>query len=884
MLPQLIEKLSTCDLVQDPCGSEGLPVADTLWNLVAMVARGSAALSWDWRCKVLVVAVALIAGVTGQEEQSFDENESSSRATVVEEVAALPGAAFFGAISMPLTLQAKKSGASTDVVAKQAKTAASEDVAEAICSSIAASTADNKDPSSTSGSSSSCSLSPMQKFSALSKRLGVRVEDVASNLVDFTRESFPSFEAFCKLLPVQKLVDFSGIWDGLHAFSSPTEEPHTRLAALRLCVLLLHREDHFYQTVVREQVARWKKSLDMDDIDCDDDVSAAQQFEGYEKRRKHFIARLLDCFTPVLVQATRSPPEAPRRRPKDLNDLRKMQGGAGADESKELLSDESNTVEDVKDKAEVETAASPKKAFDMDDIDDDDDIVVEEVTGSGLGAVEGDSSTSQRDQQAALADASEENNKSCTREDSSAISSPALATTPYFIVVQALAVLRDLIVPKFQGIEILGQGVWHMSGSDLLSYVPEALFSALSSLVTDVEHYKRVSRSLEQQERIALKKSADDDISAVKMKEIRETSVEKSVQARLSAAELLFLLLRSRFNTNCVATVVNKKKTVVKNAQRTTISPSDAGDYEYLKSGHTPKEGSISKGDEILIVSATKDHPLWDLRSIFRQLRGLLKGKYTPTLEPMFVRPTAPQIFLFASEMMRMFLQAPARGAKHGVRAQLYDDAARQMLTLETPTFDDLERRIIEAEDFFQITTDVVLQLMGLNLSLPPVPNSPLTPLVSSANQGSSVATIQQQQAAKRATESIEYGMEESVLGDGQMSMEPVPVGWLTDYEKRMAKENAVHARTKSASSSFSTKGNKSSDCCSEPVTLIMLQSEDCLRWNAGLSLYKLISELTKIDPTHLLTAAHRWENEGKQGRIGLVKHLITSLDLMSMK
>lgn len=63
-----------------------------------------------------------------------------------------------------------------------------------------------------------------------------------------------------------------------------------------------------------------------------------------------------------------------------------------------------------------------------------------------------------------------------------------------------------------------------------------------------------------------------------------------------------------------------------------------------------------------------------------------------------------------------------------------------------------------------------------------------------------------------------------------------------------------------------------------------MLQSEDCMRWNAALSLYKLVGELTKLDPTHLLTAAHRWETEGKQGRVLLVRHLISILDLTSMK
>lgn len=58
-----------------------------------------------------------------------------------------------------------------------------------------------------------------------------------------------------------------------------------------------------------------------------------------------------------------------------------------------------------------------------------------------------------------------------------------------------------------------------------------------------------------------------------------------------------------------------------------------------------------------------------------------------------------------------------------------------------------------------------------------------------------------------------------------------------------------------------------------------MSQSEDCLKWNAALSLYKLVLEVTRMEPTNLLTSVCRWESSGQQGRVLLVQHLLKTLD-----
>eukprot|EP00392_Amoebophrya_sp_AT5.2_P007958 g7977.t1 len=850
MLPKIVGKLLGCDLLQECTASDGLPVAETLWNLVAMLARlGEEKLSRELRCKLLVLSVALVAGLKGGDSEGCGEmGTSGSDFTTAASTARMStvsgfrnatafseedGNAFFAKVSCPLTLR----GASR-AAAAQTKHPATPALKDALT------TAER--------SNAEKVYSPLEKLQLISARLNVRVEDVDRDLVQFTKENFAPFRAFCRLLPIHRITEVPAIWEGLRGFTAAHEESQTRMAALRLCVELLQREDDWYLAGCPRSYGEGnlggKKAFDMSDIDDDEDVP-------YESKRKRFIASMFDCFVPILENATVSPPDKPKQKLRDLAaEKRDAETEKAREERKAVDAGVAALVEIKKDVEEgkvsvEESIASAKEALKSVESllpPDSDDEAEEGVKKSVADA------TKQKTSEAAAAEAEEaaEEEEDADEAASAAAgaeeevrSSAKVQTTPFHIVQQTLAVLRGLIVAKFQQVEVISRSAHdspHFQNSDLLTFAPLPLFKCLSALTVDVEYYKRVARMMEQQERIALNKTDSDDLTAVKNKEIREISLDKAVQARASAAEVLFFLLRSRFNANSVATTVvgSKRGEVGKKAKKKTsapetigaVSPTDELEYNVVLPAGSTSSGENKRGkvatrneehpllksmEECLVVSATQDHPLWELREIFADLRKLIKTKHTATLQPFFIRPTAPALLLFASEMLRMFLQAPSYLLQQdSIKAQLYDDAARQILNLPMPHFQDLEIKIVEESgEFFGLVSDVVLQLMDLNLSLPPVPNHPLTPIVSSAAEGKALAEERERQLANAAAGNM-VAVDPvlgsgGILGDGSMDSDPIPVGWILPGEGDPYRALEAGKSSRSAASSSPKKGAK---------------------------------------------------------------------------
>lgn len=130
------------------------------------------------------------------------------------------------------------------------------------------------------------------------------------------------------------------------------------------------------------------------------------------------------------------------------------------------------------------------------------------------------------------------------------------------------------------------------------------------------------------------------------------------------------------------------------------------------------------------------------------------------------------------------------------------------------PHFQDLEIKIVEESgEFFGLVSDVVLQLMDLNLSLPPVPNHPLTPIVSSAAEGKALAEERDRQLANAAAGNM-VAVDPvlgsgGILGDGSMDSDPIPVGWILPGEGDPYRALEAGKSSRSAASSSPKKGAK---------------------------------------------------------------------------
>lgn len=272
-------------------------------------------------------------------------------------------------------------------------------------------------------------------------------------------------------------------------------------------------------------------------------------------------------------------------------------------------------------------------------------------------------------------------------------------------------------------------------------------------------------------------------------------------------------------------------------------------------------EDDIKNVRNATLLTVTKaghaEHPLWSVREVFSKIRVLLKTTHKPTMEPMFVRPTTPELFIYVADLLRIFLVAPRAIAKQPVRSVLCEDAARKIACAKNPKLTHLDVRVVEDQKQLAMVVEAVLQLIDLNLVLPPESNHPLTPLKTMSDV-----------TGGAASNSDLFGRADEDGG--------IPIGWISKVDQELEARSLQKALT-GGSSSSSRKGE--STVLALPVLLAGQQSEDCVRWNAALGFHKLIAELARIDPTHLLTSLYRWEGDGKHGRVLVVKAILQTLD-----
>lgn len=194
------------------------------------------------------------------------------------------------------------------------------------------------------------------------------------------------------------------------------------------------------------------------------------------------------------------------------------------------------------------------------------------------------------------------------------------------------------------------------------------------------------------------------------------------------------------------------------------------------------------------------------------------------TMEPPFVKPTPPELLLYAAEFLHLLLhlKEPAEeeqaGPLRSAPFKLLDDAARAIHQVKPDKSPSLPSgfRPSRAEEE-QLVSDFIGAMLQLNLSLPPDPK------------------------AKFAPASLEDSAKDVILG-WDASMEP---------------------------------GTKSSSSTISEVPRVLSQSSECLRWNAALALYIVGMDLSQLFQDAFESCIARWRKRQEQGKVLLAQDVL---------
>lgn len=203
-----------------------------------------------------------------------------------------------------------------------------------------------------------------------------------------------------------------------------------------------------------------------------------------------------------------------------------------------------------------------------------------------------------------------------------------------------------------------------------------------------------------------------------------------------------------------------------------------------------------------------------------------------PSIEPLFVRPTQPPMVMYAAELLRLLLnQEPGAVASP---SRLQDDAARAIHTLELPTVAPQLPLSLQPEEREQLATEFLTVLVDLNLSLPPDPNAKHAPIT---------------------------------LGEG--SSGEIILGW--DASLSPSAEAAEELNPPRSSRPAAASVADESE-----VARLLAQSDECLRWNAALALYKLGVDLSVVCQDGFLRSLDKWRKRKEQAKVLLAVDLLS--------
>lgn len=303
----------------------------------------------------------------------------------------------------------------------------------------------------------------------------------------------------------------------------------------------------------------------------------------------------------------------------------------------------------------------------------------------------------------------------------------------------------------------------------------------LVALFTDQELNKRFYTALQVAETSHTGK-APIDFVVMKSKKIREESEERANVTRTVAASTLLLTLRVLLKDN-----------------EPIPWPADA-----------------NPGSQRFIFVAAA--------SLFRTPK--------PTIEPIaYVRPTPPQLTIYAAELMHLLHHTA--GSCNLEPFRLRDDAAQAITQLHKPESSPAWGFDLSAADCNTLASDFISTLIDLNLNLPPDPEAKHAPTTLS----------------DAGDDKVLLGCSEDA--DGQA---------MTLGVRRSAAAGAA------------------AGVVPREVTRIINQSEECLRWNAALAMYTLGIDFAAVGVCNdsMQRCCVMWQRQGAQAKT------MVCLDLLS--
>jgi hypothetical protein len=229
-------------------------------------------------------------------------------------------------------------------------------------------------------------------------------------------------------------------------------------------------------------------------------------------------------------------------------------------------------------------------------------------------------------------------------------------------------------------------------------------------------------------------------------------------------------------------------------------------------------------------------------RSLFLKAASTLSTA-KPKLDPPFVRPTPPSLLIYACELLFLLLHLPTEESQESSGDEfktdvaspfrLVDDAARSIHHLSapcsSPRLPSGVRLSPDEED--ELVTNFVTCLIDLNLSLPPDPQAKNAP-------------------AKLDTASSD-----------------ILIGW--DESLRRPESSST------SSSSAPSRGDRASSAIPSEVLRLLAQSQDCLRWNAALALYKLGIDFAVVFPDGFRRSTAKWLKRKEHAKVIVAKDVL---------
>lgn len=299
----------------------------------------------------------------------------------------------------------------------------------------------------------------------------------------------------------------------------------------------------------------------------------------------------------------------------------------------------------------------------------------------------------------------------------------------------------------------------------------------LTSVFADQELYKKFHRALEQAE-VAAKGRDPNGFVITKAKQLREESDHCANVVRALAGSTLLLVIRLMLADD-----------------RKGIPWHDPAP----EPGVGPWPGSAQQ--------------------VFASVASLLAAA-SPTIEPLFVKPTPAFLTMYAAEILHVLMHQGSAVPAFRLR----DDAARAICELWAPASSPCLPGTWKADEKETLAVNFVGALIDLNLSLPPDPEARHTPVT---------------------------------LGEGGGD---IVLGW----DGALSAGGSGGAAPSRAAPGGAARG----PLLPAEVSRLLSQSTDCLKWNAALSLYALGVDLSAVCHDGFEAGLARWRKRKEQARV----------------